>query len=249
MIKMEEISSDFGTIDILKSRSTGMVIYYVDGSNQSVADSHGISLAPYVHALFGLLSLAKARTILIIGCGGGTLATMLAHARRKVTMIDINPVSFSLAKQYFSLPDTVVCHVEDGKSFLRNDKASYDAIVLDAFHGDQTPSHLNSPRFFELVRDRLKDRGAVFVNVSVDNDFDDHADRVANRMTSVWQNVRVLDSEGVQGRNAVVMAGRVAHLRAPYLIVTPETDANAIDKSLKRMKYRAWDIARWGYAG
>jgi spermidine synthase len=244
MINTEEISSDFGIIAILKSRSTGTINYYVNGSNQSTSDGNGTSLSCYIHALFGLLTQAKARTILIIGCGGGTLATMLARARRKVTMVDVNLASFALAKQYFGLPETVVCHVDDGKSFLRSDTASYDAIVLDAFHGDQAPSHLNSVRFFELVRDRLKERGAVFENANVKCDSDDHADRIAERMTSVWPNVRVLDSDRVPGRNAIVMAGRVAHLRAPYLLVPPETDSQMIDKSLGRMKYRAWSITR-----
>jgi spermidine synthase len=246
---MEEIESDFGIINILKNRSTGALIYDVDGSSQSVADGQGTSMASYIHAFFGLLTQAKARNILLIGCGGGTLATMLARARRNVTMVDINPASFTLAKRYFGLPDSVVCHIEDGKSFLRKDTATYDAIVLDAFLGDHIPLHLSSLRFFELVRDHLTARGAVFANVVVKNDFDDKADRVAHAMTKVWSNVRVLDSERVLGRNAIAMAGRVGHLRAPYVLVPPTTEASRIDKALALMKYRPWSIDRWGFVG
>ena len=132
--------------------------------------------------IFGLLSQAKARNILLIGGAGGTLATMLARARRKATIVDVNPVSFTLAKQYFGLPKTVICHVADGKAFLRSDTNTYDAIVLDAFHGDRIPSHLQSSAFFRLVRDHLTPRGAVFANVHVKHDFDDYADRVAKTM-------------------------------------------------------------------
>ncbi len=159
MEQLEEIETDYGTISIYKNRSTGAVIYELGGANQSYADSNGTSLASYIHAIFGLLSQAKAHNVLLIGGAGGTLATMLSRARRKATIVDVNPVSFTLAKQYFALPKSVICHVSDGKAFLRSDTNTYDAIVLDAFHGDSIPSHLQSSVFFGLVRDRLTPRG------------------------------------------------------------------------------------------
>jgi spermidine synthase len=240
MILLDIIESEFGTINIIKKRSNGAITYLQGDCCQSEADSNGTSLASYVHALFGLLSQAEARKILLIGCGGGTLATMLTRARRKVTIVDVNPTSFVLARQYFELPESVECHIGDGKSFLRSDLSVYDAIVLDAFHGDRIPSHLQSLRFFGLIRDRLAQRGAVFANVHVKHDLDGLPDRIASDMSNVWPNVRLLDSEGFLGRNAIVMAGVVAHLRTPYVILPPETDANAIDKELATMKYRAW---------
>ena len=247
MEQLEEIESDYGTISIFKSRSTGVVRYELGGCSQSLADSNGTSLASYIHAIFGLLSQSKARNILLIGGAGGTLATMLERARRKATIVDVNPVSFTLAKQYFGLPKTVVCHVADGKAFLRSDTNTYDAIVLDAFHGDRIPSHLQSSAFFSLVRDRLTPRGAVFANVHVKHDFDDYADRVAKTMKDTWVDVRLLDAEGICGRNAIVMAGRVSHLRAPYLLVPPITSAGGIDNELARLRFRAWKVSRWDF--
>lgn len=249
MEQLEEIESDFGTINIFKSRSTGALLYELGGCSQSSADGNGTSLASYIHAIFGLLTQAKARNILLIGGGGGTLGTMLARARRKTAIVDVNPASFKLAKEYFGLPDSVVCHVADGKSFLRDAAATYDAIVLDAFHGDSIPSHLQSARFFGLVREHLTPRGAVFANVHVKHDFDDYADRVAKTMRSVWTDVRVLDAEGICGRNAIVMAGRVSHLRAPDLLVRPRTKADGIDHELARLRFRAWKVSRWVFGG
>jgi spermidine synthase len=245
MEQLEEIESGYGTINIYKSRSTGALSYELGGCRQSWADGNGTSLSSYIHAIFGLLSQAKARNILLIGGAGGTLATMLARARRKATIVDVNPISFTLAKQYFGLPKTVICHVADGKAFLRSDTNTYDAIVLDAFHGDSIPAHLQSARYFGLVCKHLTSRGAVFANVLVKHDFDDYADRIAKSMSSVWTDVRVLDAEGVCGRNAIVMAGRVSHLRAPYLLVPPATGAGGIDNELARLRFRIWKV---GYA-
>ena len=249
MDKLEAIESDFGPINIFQNRSTGEVLYQHDGWGQSTADGNGTSLASYIHAIFGLLTQAKARDILLIGCAGGTLATMLARAGRKPTIVDLMPVSFALARQYFRLPETVICHAADGDAFLRSDPQGYDAIVLDAFLGDLIPAHLQSAEFFGLVRDRLTPGGAVFANVHVKHDFDDYADRLAKTMRSVWPEVRVLDAQGVCNRNAIVMAGEVSRLRAPRLLAPPMTNAGGIDSELARLRFRPWKSSRWDFGG
>jgi spermidine synthase len=247
MIQLEAIETAYGTIKLLKNRTTGALTYELGGRSQSAADGNGVSLASYIHAIFGLLSQAKARGILLIGGAGGTLGTLLARARRKVSIVDVNPVSFALAKQYFGLPDQVACHVADGGAFLRADASRYDAIVLDAFHGDFIPSHLRSATFFELAREHLTPGGAMFANVHVKHDFDDYADIVAKTMKTAWADVRVLDAEGVIERNAIVMAGRVSRLRAPDLLVRPQFNAGAIEEELSRLRFRAWKSSRWDF--
>jgi spermidine synthase len=239
MFKLDTVESEFGTITVFKKKSTSTITYEQGGCCQSEADSNGISLASYIHAIFGLILQTKARKILMIGCAGGTLATMLAQAGRKVTIIDINPASFILPKQYFALPESVECRIADGKSFLYSDTKIYDAVVLDAFHGDHIPAHLKSLSFYYLVGDRLSRRGAVFANIHIRHDFDHYADRVADCMSNVFPDVRVLDSQGHDGRNAIVMAVAVSHLHAPRMIVPPAADRNAVETELATMEFRA----------
>ena len=133
MIKLKVVESEFGTVTISRRKLTGTILYEQGGVYQSEADSSGVSLATYIHAIFGLISQTKARKILMLGCGGGTLATMLDRTGCSVTIVDVNEASFTLAKQHFSLPDSVECHVADAKSFLLSDTHSYDAIIHDAF--------------------------------------------------------------------------------------------------------------------
>lgn len=243
MIKLDTVESEFGTITVFKKKSTSTITYEQGGCCQSEADGSGISLASYIHAIFGLILQTKARKVLMIGCAGGTLATMLAQAGRAVTIIDVNPASFILAKQYFALPDSVECRIADGKSFLYSDTKLYDAIVLDAFHGDHIPAHLKSLSFYYLVSDRLSRRGAVFANIHVQHDCDRYADRIADCMSNVFSEVRLLDSEGYDGRNAIVMAGAVANLCPPNMIVPPQADRDVIESELAEMKFRAWRSA------
>jgi len=222
MIPIEEVETKFGTIAISKNPATGSLIYKVGGRQQGEADSNGTSLAYYIHAIFGLLSQAKSDTILMIGGAGCTLGTMLSRAERKATIVDVNKPSFAIARQYFGLPESVICHAAEGENFLRGDAGRYDAIVVDAFHGDFIPANLKTPEFFGAVRDCLAPDGAVFVNVLVQNDFDHCADRLAKSMRTVWPDVRVLDTAGLRDRNAIVMAGQVSQLREPELLLQPE---------------------------
>jgi len=249
MIQIDEIETEFGPIHISKNPATGTLIYQVGGRQQGAVDSNGTSLAYYIHALFGLLTQANADNILMIGGAGCTLGTMLARAQRKVTIVDVNKESFAVARQHFGLPPSVICHVAEGEVFLRGATDIYDAVVLDAFHGDYVPSHLKSEQFCGLVGERLAPDGAFFANILVLNDFDDCADRLAKNMKSVWPDVRVLDSVGVRDRNAIVMAGQVSQLREPDLLVQPDAHAKTIKNELARLQFRRWKASRFHFGG
>src|SRR6185437_12738905 len=120
-------------IVVAQDNRTGGISYWQAQDHQSVADRFGVSLAEYIHALFGLVQQKRPRHVLMIGCAGGTLATMLSRAGVRVTLVDIDPLSFEIARRYFHLPPTVDCHARDGAAFLRREAARYDAIILDAF--------------------------------------------------------------------------------------------------------------------
>ena len=238
MIVLDIVDSKFGTIEILQRRRSGSLLYRQGGVSQSEADWDGASLASYIHAIHGLIVQGEAHKVLVIGCGGGTLATMLARSGLDVTIIDINPTSFALARKYFNLPVTVACHISDGKSFLRRCRSLYDAIVVDAYHGDRVPAHFKSWAFFDLANQRLSESGSIFANVHLKNDLDRHADQIAVRMGTVWNHVRILDCAGELDRNAIVMGGVVEHLDAPSVTILPAIDAELIEKELHSMKFR-----------
>ena len=240
MITLETVETDFGTINVLKRRASGAITYEQGGFQQSEADNNGVSLASYIHAIFALILQSKAPKILLVGCGGGTLATMLARADKNVTVIDVNPASFPLARQYFALPDSVRCQIADGKTFLRTNAQIFDAIVIDAYHGDRIPAHLKSFRFYNLVRERLSQRGALFANVHVGHAFDCRVDRIAECMSMVFPDVRLLDSRAFIEHNAIVMAGAVKHFDPPKLLMPPVVDRPLIESELAAMKFRAW---------
>jgi spermidine synthase len=243
MIPVEDRRSQFGAITIYRSRSTGAVVYNQQGCDQSEADGNGVSLASYVHALYGLILQAQAEDVLMIGCGGGTLGTMLAAGKRNVTIVDVNPDAFSLARRYFGLPRKVVCHVADGSAYLVRETKHFDAVVLDAFHGDVIPDHFFLPDFFRCARLRLAAGGCFFANIHVRDDNDQTADTMARSMAQAWDDARLLDAPGWCNRNAIVMAGRVADLVPPALQLCPSEAADQIAFELGTMQFRSWDAS------
>jgi spermidine synthase len=223
---------------VAQDNRTGGISYWQAQDHQSVSDRHGVSLAEYIHALFGLAMQKRPRHVLMIGCGGGTLATMLSRAGVAVTLVDIDPLSFEIARRYFHMPATVECHAQDGAHFLRRRTARYDAIVLDAFADEVIPPHFLEKNFFRLVKSRLKRGGLFLVNIVVLDDDDPIPDRIAHAMKDVWRNVRLLDADGFENRNAVVMAGSVRGLKRPRLRMPPSIGARALAKDLGQLSFR-----------
>ena len=222
---------------IEQNNATGAVSYWQGGAQQSEADSDGVSLAEYNHALFGLLRQAGARRVLMIGLGGGTLATMLHRAGAAVTAVEIDPAIVELARAYFAMPDEIEIHVGDGARFLKRDRRKFDAIVLDAYRGSEMPEHLITPAFFASVKAHLAPGGIVLINLIVPDDDDPLPHEIGSRLKAVWRDVRLLDRPGWVQRNAILMAGRVKALRRPRLLMKPRRRAKSIAAALKTMQF------------
>ncbi len=239
MIPIARLKTRHGDVIVLRNRAS--VAYWQDDRHQSHADHRGVSLAGYIHAIHGLVRQARCREVLMIGCGGGTLATMLHACDVKVTIAEINEWSFEISRKYFALPDAVECHLADGHAFLQRCTRKFDAIVLDAYDGDDIPGQLASPAFFELVRARLHDStGCFFANVILRNDRDRRLDRLMQTMNATWPVVRVLDAPGAKNRNAIAMAGSVQDLECPGLAMPPRTGSRDVVRQMAALSFRPW---------
>ena len=224
---------------IEQNNVTGGISFWEKSDNHSIADRHGISTADYIHAMYSFLRQGKCRHVLMIGCGGGTLATMLRRVGVKVTVADIDGRNFEIARAYFNMPDDVECHIADGEAFLRRDSRKYDAIVLDAYTDNEIPRHLRKRRFFNLLKSRLRARKAMLlVNLMATDDEDRGPDRIARLLNRTWSQVRLLDSEGCVGRNVIAAAGAVRKLKRPRLILQPTRCAKSLAAELRGMDFR-----------
>jgi hypothetical protein len=71
-----------------------------------------------------------------------------------------------IAVRYFDFdPALVRLRIGDGRAFLNAAPATnYDAVILDAFLGDSSPSHLMTREAFTSIRRTLKPDGALVIN-------------------------------------------------------------------------------------
>ena len=104
---------------IIRDTQNGKVSYWQREYHQSAADRHGTSTADYIHAMYFFLMQAKAKSVLMIGCGGGTLATMLHRAGVESTVVDLHQMSFDIAHRYFHMPQEITCHTADGIAWMK----------------------------------------------------------------------------------------------------------------------------------
>lgn len=225
---------------IVQDNRTGKVSYWQKDYHQSASDARGISTADYIHAMYFFLRQVKAKDVLMIGCGGGTLATMLHAKGVKVTIVDIHKLSFDIAREYFHLPADIPCHVSDGIAYLKKHRQRHDAVILDAFGEGGMPAEFMQPAFFRLAKSRLKPRNALFLmNVIVADDDDRTPDIMVRAMRALWPKVRLLDTDGWVDRNAVIAAGTVTKLKKPRVLMPPRPGGAKMAKQLAILDWRA----------
>jgi spermidine synthase len=191
-----------GEIEVVECSGDGTRIYFEAGVRQSQATPDGESIFTYVKLMDGLL--AQAADILMLGCGGGNLATRLARLGKHLTIVDHNPVSFVIAHKYFALPDDLVCMVSDFRRFVYQDTNLYDAIAIDIGGPGFRFDDEFDGETCEAIRARLKPGGRIVMNVLVTDDIDPTADRIAARLAGDALHVWIVDEQGIQGRNAIL---------------------------------------------
>lgn len=216
----------------------GKVSYWQGEYHQSAADKRGVSSADYIHAMYFFLMQHQAKTVLMIGCGGGTLATMLHYTGVRTTVIDLHKLSFDIARKYFHMPDAVESHVADGITWMKGHRARYDAIVLDAFGEGGMPAPFMQQSFFKLAKSRLKQGGLFLMNVIVDDDDDRRPDEMCRALKKEFPKVRLLDTDGWTDRNAVIAAGAVADLRKPKVLMAPSPGGAKLARQLDILDWR-----------
>jgi spermidine synthase len=99
----------------------------------------------------------------MIGLGGGLLSSYFLRYGLEITSIEIDPAVVYLARKYFSFQG--ICHVADGRRFLKATNENYDFIILDVYRGEDIPAHLCTREFFEMVAKRLSEKGILAVNL------------------------------------------------------------------------------------
>jgi spermidine synthase len=160
-------NSHFGQIQVL-DRSDGRRLYLNDFLTQNTYDpERKQSVSQFTYLLAGLARayVTNVNDVLCIGLGVGIVPMDFATHGARVDVAEINPAIVPVAAKYFGL-ETNKLHItiDDARHFLNRCDKKYDAVILDAFLGDSSPSHLLTREAFSSIRRVLRPGGALVIN-------------------------------------------------------------------------------------
>ena len=178
-----------GEIRILEDASTGVRLYEEGGVSQSCVRAGGEADVAYVRLMAALLE--SGASALLFGCGGGALASMLHRRGSRVTVVEVSPISFQLARTFFWMPTGIECITADMREFVCcSQRRTFDAIGIDVGGPDFSYEDTLEPATIARVGRVLRVGGRIAVNISCEVPDDPMPGRIADRLAAegleVW---------------------------------------------------------------
>jgi predicted membrane-bound spermidine synthase len=169
-------NSNFGLLQVMQQKNGPERYYLNDYLYQNTYDTNAKqSVSMFTYMLHGLAQVytPQVQQVLCIGMGVGIVPMDFARGGAKVDLVEINPAVLPIAQQYFNFePDKLNLTFADGRQFVNRCSKRYDAIILDAFLGDSSPSHLMTREAFTAMRRLLTPEGVLVINTFAELDGD-----------------------------------------------------------------------------
>ncbi|KAG2179251.1 hypothetical protein INT43_002101 [Umbelopsis isabellina] len=180
----------------------------------------GESIFATFHLLEGILAFDRPKVdattrALQIGLGCGISTNGLIKHGVSVDVVELDPVVYYMARDYFDLEQPNTVHLENGREFLqRVDQDTYDFVLHDIFTGGSVAPKMFSLELLQLVKHALKPNGILAMNF-VGSEQPEHRkglDLVATTLSSMFENVqcyRDSDDSSVKFTNYVFFAADI----------------------------------------
>lgn len=166
--ELAHANSNFGILQVMRLQDTSYNLLLNDNLCQNGYDAATRqSVHPFTYMLHELARCYTPRlsNALCIGMGVGIVPMQFARAGISVDVVEINSAMVPLAGRYFDFDSAAVrLFIDDGRHFLNRCPNRYDTILLDAFIGDSSPSHLMTQEAFQSMRTVLRPGGTLVVN-------------------------------------------------------------------------------------
>ncbi len=167
MTELTRANSNFGRLQVLQT-GDGRRYYLNDFLTQNTYDpAEKKSISLFTAMLHGLAYAytPQVKDVLCIGMGVGIVPMQFVNEGARVDVVEINPAVVPLAQAHFDLqPERFNLVIGDGRYFINRATKRYDAIILDAFLGDSSPSHLMTREAFSGMQRILRAEGVLVIN-------------------------------------------------------------------------------------
>jgi spermidine synthase len=234
-------NSYFGMLQVIETRSAGR--YYLnDFLTQNTYDpaaKQSTSMFTYMLSELARSYTPRLDSALCIGMGIGIVPMDFARSGVTVDVVEINPAVVPVAEKFFDFDRAKVrLSIGDGRQFLNRTTNRYDTVVLDAFLGDSTPSHLMTREAFTAMRRCLKPEGTLVINSfgELDPSNSYFAASLDKTLKSVFRHVRIHASGNGNMFFVATDAPELKRHREPaFAAIHPSVRANverAFDRTL-----------------
>jgi spermidine synthase len=199
VIELFRGNSHFGQLQVLDMREGSARYYLNDNLYQNTYDpDRKQSRSAFTYLLAGLARAytTNVQDVLCIGMGMGIVPMDFANRGARVDIVEINPAVVPVAQRFFGFdPSKVHITIDDGRHYLNRCRKKYDVIVLDAFLGDSSPSHLLTHEAFAAMAHVLRPGGTLSINSFGDLEAgrDYFTASLAKTLKSVFAGVRIHD--------------------------------------------------------
>lgn len=115
------------------------------------------------------LSKNQSPRLLMLGMGGGSIASHLFHSQPQlqITVVELRQAVIDCAYQYFHLPDEPEIEVlhDNGITFIAENEFPYDIVIIDIFDAHGLPSELSDSDFQHNLWRNIHSGGSLLFNL------------------------------------------------------------------------------------
>jgi spermidine synthase len=230
-IELHRANSNFGLLQVLDSQSSDYRLYlndYLVQNTYAPVEKQSLSMFTYMLHDLAQAYTPRLRRALCIGLGVGIVPMQFVRDGVAVDVVEINPGVVPVAREYFNCdPAQLNLVIGDGRQFINRTTNRYDTIVLDAFLGDSSPSHLMTREAFDAMRQRLEPDGTLVINCFADfrPRHDYFGASLDKTLKSVFRSVKI---HALSGGNVFFVASD----RRELAMVRPP-DFNAVHRAVR----------------
>ena len=162
-IVVEKTISEFNS-ELIVAIQDGKYVLNAKNANYSFATLHRV-----FQQTLSKVDLKNAQSILILGCGAGSIPTIIfkeLELSPKIDAVEIDKKVIDLGNKYFGLNQFTSLNIviDDAMNFVKTTNNKYDLILVDLFHGIDVPEQFLTQQFFEQLKAILNDNGEILFN-------------------------------------------------------------------------------------
>lgn len=188
-----EVQSNFHDIKVIENE-IGKFLHYCDTYQAGFinTDFYKGNL-PYInYFLIPAIINPKIENILLIGLGSGKIVNDLEYLLpdlKSFDVVDLEENIVSIAQDYFGFKasDKFNFILQDGLTYLINNKKKYDLIIVDVANNDGIDLRFLSDEYFKSIKKCLKKSGMFVSNMCASPDFANKKNLFFNKFFPIYK--------------------------------------------------------------